>query len=108
MSQVEKSNEWQATEPGVRRRVVLDGEKMMLVEVHFEPGAVGNVHKHLHEQATRVISGRIRFILDGLERIVAAGEYLLIPSQTLHGAEALEESLLLDIFSPPRQDFRDY
>ena len=108
MSQIELNNEWQAAEPGVHRRIVLDGEKIMLVEVHFEPGAIGNVHRHPHEQATRVINGRVRFTLDGQEQIVAAGEYLLIPSQTLHGAEALEESLLLDIFSPPRQDFRDY
>jgi quercetin dioxygenase-like cupin family protein len=108
MSEKEKSNEWQAAEPGVRRRIVVDGEKMMLVEVHFEPGAVGNLHKHPHEQATRVISGRVRFTLDGQERVVATGEHLLIPSNTMHGAEALEESLLLDIFSPPRQDFRDY
>ena len=108
MAQIELSGDWQATEPGVHRRIVLDGEKMMLVEVHFEPGAVGNVHSHPHEQATRVISGRVRFTLDGQEKVVAAGEYLLIPSQTRHGAEALEESLLLDIFSPPRQDFRDY
>lgn len=108
MSQTQNSGAWQAAEPGVRRRIVLDGEKLMLVEVHFEPGAVGNMHKHPHEQATRVISGRVRFTLDGQERIVEAGQHLLIPSNTLHGAEALEESLLLDIFSPPRQDFRNY
>lgn len=108
MPQIEFSDEWQATEPGVHRRIVVDGEKMMLVEVHFEAGAVGSVHKHPHEQATRVIKGRVRFTLDAREQEVAAGEYLLIPSNTLHGAQALEESLLLDIFSPPRQDFRDY
>lgn len=108
MSESKITGEWQAAEPGVRRRIMVDGEKVMLVEVHFEPGAVGNIHKHPHEQATHVLAGRVRFTLGEQELELAAGQYLLIPSNTLHGAVALEKSVLLDVFSPPRQDFRDY
>lgn len=108
MSEIKSSEEWQEAEPGVRRRIMVDGEKVMLVEVHFEPGAIGKLHKHPHEQATHVLAGRVRFTLDEQELNLEAGQYLLIPSNTLHGAVALEKSVLLDVFSPPRQDFRNY
>jgi quercetin dioxygenase-like cupin family protein len=102
----ENEQGWQNAEPGVRRRIRVDGEKLMLVEVHFEPGAKGNVHNHPHEQATYVLKGKILFTLNGEQIELITGDSLIIPSNVIHGAEALEETLLLDIFSPPRQDFR--
>jgi quercetin dioxygenase-like cupin family protein len=103
---LEGGSEWQNAEPGVLRRIRLDGEKLMLVEVHFEPGAKGYVHQHPHEQATYVLRGKVLFSLNGEQIELKTGDNLLIPSNALHGAEALEETLLLDVFSPPRQDFR--
>jgi quercetin dioxygenase-like cupin family protein len=108
ISETKLTGEWQDAEPGIRRRIMIDGEKVMLVEVHFEAGAVGSVHKHPHEQATHVLAGRVRFTLSEQELELTAGQYLLIPSNTMHGTVALEKSVLLDVFSPPRQDFRDY
>src|SRR5215467_14178899 len=55
--------EWLQTGDGVRRRIVADGERIMLAEVHFQAGAAGSRHNHPHEQATFVIKGRIRFTL---------------------------------------------
>jgi quercetin dioxygenase-like cupin family protein len=99
-------NEWQAAEPGIRRRIREDGEKLMFVEVHFEPGAVGNVHSHPHEQAVYVLQGSVRLTIDGQPRDLKVGDTCRIPSNVVHNAVALEESLLLDVFSPPRSDFR--
>jgi quercetin dioxygenase-like cupin family protein len=98
--------EWIATAEGVRRRIMTDGEKLMQTEVHFEPGAVGALHNHPHEQATFVVRGRVRFSIDGLEKEYTAGQYIYIPPNAVHGTVAVEESLLLDTFSPPREDFR--
>jgi quercetin dioxygenase-like cupin family protein len=98
--------DWQTVDNGVRRRIVLDGEALMLVEVHFQPGAVGTLHSHPHEQATRILSGRVSFTLNGYEIELYTGDYLHIPANAQHGLVALEESFLLDVFSPPRADFR--
>jgi quercetin dioxygenase-like cupin family protein len=103
---LEAEQAWQAAEPGVRRRIRVDGEKLMLVEVHFIAGAKGNLHSHPHEQSTYVLKGRVLFSLNGKEYEFTVGDSLLIPPGVMHGAEALEETLLLDVFSPPRQDFR--
>jgi quercetin dioxygenase-like cupin family protein len=99
-------NDWQTVGEGVRRRVVLDGEKLMLVEVHFQPGGIGAQHNHPHEQATYVIKGRLNFTIEDDTRELAEGDSILIPSNALHSVLALEETILLDTFSPPREDFR--
>ncbi len=97
---------WQDQGGGVKRRIVVDGEKLMLVEVHFEKGGVGTLHSHPHEQAVYVLKGTVRFTRGGETFEVKAGEQTLVPSGTTHGLVALEETLLLDVFSPPREDFR--
>jgi quercetin dioxygenase-like cupin family protein len=98
--------EWVVTGEGVRRRIMVDGEKLMLTEVHFEQGGVGALHSHPHEQATLVVTGRVRFTLAGVEHEYTAGQCIYVPSNLVHGMVALEESLVLDTFSPPREDFR--
>lgn len=71
--------EWIQTAEGVRRRIVADGEKLMLTEVHFEPGAVGVLHSHPHEQATFVVKGRVHFTIGNIVREYAAGDTIFIP-----------------------------
>ena len=97
---------WEDQGGGVKRRIVVDGEKLMLVQVHFEAGGVGSLHSHPHEQAVYVLSGAVRFTRGDETIEVKAGENVLVPSGTTHGLVALEETLLLDVFSPPREDFR--
>jgi quercetin dioxygenase-like cupin family protein len=97
---------WQDQGGGVRRRIVVDGAKLMLVEVHFEKGGVGTLHSHPHEQAVYVLSGAVKFTRGDETFEVRAGQQTLVPSGTTHGLVALEETLLLDVFSPPREDFR--
>jgi quercetin dioxygenase-like cupin family protein len=95
--------------PLIGRRLVT-GERMMLAHVYLAQGAVVPKHAHENEQLTYILEGRLRFRLgeDGSEVVdVAAGEVLHIPSHLPHEAEALEDTLDVDVFSPPRQDWLD-
>jgi quercetin dioxygenase-like cupin family protein len=101
-------SEWvQTKDEGVRRRVTIDGEKLMIVEVEFQPNAAGTLHNHPNEQVTHVLRGQARFIIEGKETLLDAGERIYVPSLLWHQALATEHGcLLMDIFSPPREDFR--
>lgn len=91
-------------------RRLITGDRMMLAHVYLKKGAIVPQHSHENEQITYILEGGLRFWLgaDGAEVIdVRAGEVLHIPSFVLHKAEALEDTLDVDIFSPPRQDWLD-
>lgn len=98
--------DWVNMATGVRRRVVSDGQSMMVVEFEFETGAVGALHQHPHEQISYVVRGRGQYTVGGVPREVQAGDTVHIPSNIEHGMTALEPCTLLDVFSPPREDFR--
>ena len=86
-----------------RRRI--DGERFMVCEITLLRGAIVNAHRHENEQMAMVMSGRLRFVVGEGERqrdvIVAAGEVLHLPSNILHSVETLEDTTVLDLFSPP-------
>ena len=90
-------------------RRLITGDRMMLAHVYLEKGCIVPQHSHENEQLTYILSGALRFWLgeDEEEKIVRAGEVLVIPSNVLHKAEAIEDTLDVDIFSPPRQDWLD-
>lgn len=91
----------------ISRRLVT-GDNMMIAHVYLDKGAVVPVHSHHNEQITYVLQGALRFLLgeDQLEEvIVGAGEVLTIPSNLPHSALALEDTLDVDVFNPPRQDW---
>ena len=91
--------------PGIERRMVW-GERLMMCRLVFDPGVVTPVHSHPHEQLTLVVRGRVRFTIDGGERIASTGDVLLFPANVPHGATMLDETVeLIDIFSPIREDF---
>lgn len=90
---------------GVSRRVLAHTEQLMVVEVHFEEGGVGSVHTHPQCQNTYVLSGRFRFTIDGEPVEVGPGDTLAFPSGVPHGTVCLEKGVLLDMFSPMREDF---
>jgi quercetin dioxygenase-like cupin family protein len=80
---------------------------MLICRLSFAPGVVTQVHQHPHEQMTIVERGRVRFLVAGEERLAEAGDVLLFPPGVEHGATILDEpAVLIDIFSPPREDFR--
>jgi quercetin dioxygenase-like cupin family protein len=95
--------------PDLRRRLV-SGDRIMLAHVHLDEGCVVPTHAHENEQMTYILEGTLRFWLgeDESEVVdVSAGEVLHIPSNLPHRAEALERTLDLDVFCPPRQDWLD-
>jgi quercetin dioxygenase-like cupin family protein len=91
-------------------RRLITGERMMLAHVYLKKGCIVPKHSHDNEQITYILEGALKFWIgeDGSEEItVSAGEVLHIPPNVPHKAEALEETLDVDIFSPPRQDWLD-
>jgi quercetin dioxygenase-like cupin family protein len=91
-------------------RRLITGDRMMLAHVYLKKGCIVPKHSHENEQLTYILEGALKFRMgdDGAEEItVHAGEVLLIPSNMPHQAEALEETLDVDVFSPPRQDWLD-
>lgn len=91
--------------PGVTRRILAYNKDLMCVENTFEKGAIGALHSHPHTQITYVVSGRFRFTIGGETCEVAAGDTMLKTDGVIHGCEALEPGILLDIFTPMREDF---
>jgi quercetin dioxygenase-like cupin family protein len=90
---------------GIDRQMIW-GDRLMVCRLRFDPRVVTAVHSHPHEQITLVERGRVRFSVNGDDRIVSTGEVLYFPSGIAHGATMLdEEVVLIDIFSPVREDF---
>ena len=90
---------------GIERQMVV-GERMMVCRLRLAAHVVTPVHAHPHEQITMVERGRVRFTVNGADRLVSAGDVLHLPSGVPHGATMLdEEVVLIDIFSPIREDF---
>jgi quercetin dioxygenase-like cupin family protein len=93
----------------IDRRVIV-GDRMMLAHVYLAKGSIVPRHSHENEQLTYILEGALKFWIgeDGAqELIVRAGEVLVIPSNVPHKAEALEDTLDVDVFNPPRQDWID-
>ena len=92
-------------EPGITRRILARGGSMMGVEASFEKGAVGSLHRHPHEQVSYIVSGSFQYEADGVKYTLKAGDSYYVEPDVLHGATALEDSVILDIFTPQREDF---
>lgn len=90
---------------GIERQMIW-GERLMVCRLRFAPRVVTQVHAHLHEQITIVERGSVIFKVAGEERVSVAGDVLHFPAHCEHGARMLdEEVVLIDIFSPVREDF---
>ncbi len=92
--------------PGVVRRTLTDGDLMMLCEVIMDAGAVVPSHTHPHEQTGYLVSGRARFRVGEEGREIRPGDCWLVPSAVPHEVTALEPSVFVDVFSPPREEYR--
>lgn len=90
---------------GVERKILASGGTMMSVEVTFEKGAIGAIHTHPHEQISYVLSGSFEFDLNGEKHIIKTGDSYYVEPNVPHGVIALENSVILDIFTPQREDF---
>ena len=92
--------------PGVWRRTLSWGERLMVVHVILEEGAVVPAHRHPHEQITYVVEGELSMEVEGRAHILVPGDSLLFPANVEHGATALKRTLVVDTFSPPREEYK--
>jgi quercetin dioxygenase-like cupin family protein len=90
--------------PKIDREMIV-GDKMMLARVLLKKGAHVPLHHHHNEQVTYVLDGALKFAIDGKEVVVRTGEVLCIPSDMPHEAWSLEDTVDLDVFDPPREDW---
>ena len=86
-------------------RQFVSGERSMLARIFLRKGCVVPMHSHDNEQISYIVEGALKFCVGDAEIVVAAGEVLIIPALMPHSAEALEDTVDLDIFAPPRADW---
>ena len=92
--------------PLIARRFIT-AERLTLARFELKRGSIVPCHAHENEQVSYIISGALKFIVDGDEVVVRGGEVLQIPPNVRHAAEAIEDTLAIDVFTPVRQDWID-
>lgn len=90
---------------GVLRKTMAAGERMLLVEFSIRAGSGVPLHQHPYEQVGYVVSGSQRLTVGEKTYLVEAGDAYFIPANATHGAEAVADSVIIDVFSPPRPDY---
>lgn len=100
-----KSLEWESVSDLVRRKIMAYDERLMLVKADFQKGGVGAIHHHYHSQITHIESGVFAVTIGDDTQVLKAGDSYYIPPNVPHGATAIEAGLLIDVFSPMREDF---
>jgi quercetin dioxygenase-like cupin family protein len=97
--------EWEPVDNGVRRKIMAYDNNLMLVKVEFKVGGIGTLHQHYHSQITHVESGVFEVEIGDERRILKAGDVFYISPNVMHGAVCMEDGVLIDVFSPMREDF---
>lgn len=97
--------EWEKVAPGMWRKFMGYDDEIMMVKVKFEKGGVGVRHAHFHSQTTYVVSGSFEVSIGDSKKILNGGDGFYIPPNIEHGAVCLQDGLLIDVFSPIREDF---
>jgi quercetin dioxygenase-like cupin family protein len=93
-------------EPGMVRQVLAHTDHIMLVRHTFDKGWVGAAHSHPHHQLVYVVSGSIKVVMQGEEFIANTGDSFVVDGNIEHQASALESSIVLDVFTPTREDYK--
>jgi quercetin dioxygenase-like cupin family protein len=101
----DSSLEWEAVNELVKRKIMAYDPSLMLVKAAFQKGGVGPIHHHYHSQITHIESGVFDVTIGDETKTLKAGDSYYIPPNVPHGATALEAGLLIDVFSPMREDF---
>ena len=98
---------WDVVGEGVRRQIMAYDDSIMLVNVEFKKGGIGQMHKHYHAQVTQVVSGSFKVTIGDDTKVLNGGDAFYIPPNIMHGAICLEDGVLIDVFSPIREDFME-
>jgi quercetin dioxygenase-like cupin family protein len=96
---------WEPVTELVSRKIMAYDESLMLVKAAFQKGGVGAIHHHYHSQITHIESGVFAVTIGEETQTLKAGDSYYIPPNVPHGATALEAGILIDVFSPMREDF---
>lgn len=97
---------WTTTAAGARRAVMLDRPELMVVAFSFDAGAVGALHSHPHVQASYVAEGQFDVTVDGVTSRLSKGAGFIVAPDLVHGVVAITDGVLIDSFTPRREDFR--
>jgi unsaturated pyranuronate lyase len=96
---------WEPVDTGVERKILGHDDNLMMVCVRFEKGAVGTLHHHVHRQISYVQKGSFEVSIDAKKKILQQGDCFFVAPNLEHGVVALEQGMLVDIFTPARKDF---
>jgi len=98
-------NPWIDIVPGIRRQTVANGDAMYQMMAELKAGSLMPAHQHPQEQIVHILKGRMRLIVSGVPHELRQGDSFYLAANVPHGVETLEETLVLDTFSPPREDY---
>lgn len=96
---------WEQVDPKIQRQIHGTDDKIMLVKAKFEEGGVGQLHQHYHSQVTYVASGEFEMTIGDVVKTIKAGDSYYIPPNVMHGCTCTKPGVLIDVFSPAREDF---
>ena len=105
MSEPASGNPWIEICPGIKRRTVTYGEKMYQMIAKLDAGSRMPEHKHPQEQIVHVLEGHVHMIVAGVPHEMRGGDSLYLTSNVPHGAETIDDTMILDTISPPREDY---
>lgn len=108
MFEKQKENGFTEVVKGVGIKTLVYGDKTLMVEVHFEKGAHLPLHSHPHEQTGFLISGQMEFQVEGEKHIAKPGDSWNIAGDVEHSATGLEQSVVIEVFSPVREEYLAY
>lgn len=103
--QFDNDIDWQNLGNGICRQVFGYDDKVMLVKIKFDKGAIGALHEHHHSQVTYVESGVFEMTIGAKKKIIRKGDGYYVTPHVVHGIVCLEPGMLVDVFSPHREDF---
>lgn len=97
--------EWEVVDDKIQRQIVGFDDKIMMVNVHFDKDGIGAMHNHSHTQVTYIAEGKFEVTIGDETKIIKKGDSFFVPSNVMHGVVCVEEGMLIDVFSPMREDF---
>lgn len=100
-----EKNEWEVIDDKIERQIVGHDQSVMMVNVQFKKGGVGPMHQHIHSQVTHIAEGKFEVTINKETRILHKGDSFYVAPNLQHGVVCLEDGLLIDVFSPMREDF---
>jgi quercetin dioxygenase-like cupin family protein len=102
---MKNENPWIEICPGIKRRTAASGKTMYQMTAHLEAGSKMPEHRHPQEQIVHILEGRMKLIVDGTPHELTTGDSFYLASNVPHGVETIENTRVLDTFSPPRDEY---